>query len=70
MAQFIISAFADEIAQDLQTQMDVLEEYGVRYIEMRGVNGKGLVTYPLDEVREIKSGLTKEALSFRRWDLP
>jgi sugar phosphate isomerase/epimerase len=59
VAQFIISAFADEIAQDLQTQMDVLEEYGVRYIEMRGVNGKGLVTYPLDEVREIKKRLDK-----------
>ena len=54
MSRFVLSAFADEINMDLKTQMDVLESHGIRFIEMRGVNGKGLVEHPFDEVREIK----------------
>lgn len=57
MSKFILSAFADEIDMDLKTQMDVLDEHGIKYIEMRGVNGKGLVDYSLEEVREIKKQL-------------
>lgn len=59
MSGFILSAFADEIADDLKTQMDVLEHYGMRYIEMRGVNGKPLVLHSLEEVRYIKKELDK-----------
>lgn len=54
MSRFILSAFADEIDSNLQTQMDVLDQHGIHFIEMRGVNGKQLVSYKLDEVREIK----------------
>jgi sugar phosphate isomerase/epimerase len=54
MSKFILSAFADEIDQDLKTQMDVLEKYGVKYIEMREVNGKNLVDHTLEEVLELK----------------
>ena len=57
MAKFILSAFADEIDMDLQTQMDVLAEHNIEYIEMRGVNGKCVVDYSLDEVKEIKKQL-------------
>ncbi|MDR6550929.1 sugar phosphate isomerase/epimerase family protein [Paenibacillus qinlingensis] len=54
MSQFILSAFADEIDANLDTQMDVLDQHGIKFIEMRGVDGKNLVHYSLDEVREIK----------------
>ncbi len=54
MSKFILSAFADEIDSELNTQMDVLDEHGIKFIEMRGVNGKNLTQYSLDEVREIK----------------
>jgi sugar phosphate isomerase/epimerase len=54
MGKFILSAFADEIDTDLQTQMDVLDQHGIKYIEMRGVNGKLLVEHSLEEVKEIK----------------
>ncbi len=54
MHSFILSAFADEIDADLTTQMDVLKQHDIRYIEMRGVNGKGLIQYTLDEVKAIK----------------
>jgi len=57
MDRFILSAFADEIDTDLKKQMDVLKQHGIRYIEMRGVNGKNLVEYSLNEVREIKQKL-------------
>lgn len=57
MSKFMLSAFADEIDANLNTQMDVLDQHGIQYIEMRGVDGKNLVYYTLDEVREIKSRL-------------
>ncbi len=57
MAEFIISAFADEIDADLKTQMDVLDQHGIKHIEMRGVNGKNLTQYTLEEVKEIKKQL-------------
>lgn len=57
MSKFMLSAFSDEIDSDLKTQMDVLEQHGISFIEMRGVNGKGLVQYSMDEVRGIKKQL-------------
>jgi len=54
MSKFVLSAFADEIDSDLKTQMDVLDQHGIKFIEMRGVNGKLLVHYTLEEVKEIK----------------
>ncbi|MCM8901795.1 sugar phosphate isomerase/epimerase [Caldicoprobacter algeriensis] len=57
MSKFILSAFADEIDPDLKVQMDVLEQHDIRYIEMRGVYGKNLVQYSLEEVKEIKKQL-------------
>lgn len=57
MSKFVLSAFADEISPDLKTQMDELERHGIKYIEMRGVNGKGLVYHTIDEVKEIKRQL-------------
>ncbi len=57
MSKFVLTAFADEIDMNLKTQMDVLDRHGIKYIEMRGVNGKNLVQYSLEEVREIKKQL-------------
>lgn len=60
MGNFILSAFADEIADDLNTQMDILEYHKIRYIEMRGVNGRSLVHHTLNEVCSIKKELDKK----------
>lgn len=59
MSKFVLSAFGDEIADDLKTQMDVLEQHGISHIEMRGVNGKALVDHTLDEVAVIRKELDK-----------
>lgn len=57
-----ISGFADEIAEDLETQISVVKKLGISYIEMRGVNGKPLVEHSLEEVKEIKKQLDKHGL--------
>ena len=57
MYKFTLSAFADEIDSDLKVQMDVLDQHGIKFIEMRGVNGQNLTSCTLDQVREIKKQL-------------
>lgn len=52
--EIVLSGFADEIDSNLDKQIEVIKKLGMNHIEMRGVNGKGLVEYSLDEVREIK----------------
>lgn len=59
MGRFTLSAFADEIDPDLTVQMDVLDKHDIHYIEMRGVNGKNIVEYSLNEVKDIKEKLDK-----------
>lgn len=57
-----ISGFADEIAEDLKTQIEVIKKLGISYIEMRGVNGKPLVEHSLEEVKEIKRQLDEQGI--------
>ena len=52
-----ISGFADEIDPSLDKQLEVIKELGISLMEMRGVNGRGLVEYPLEDVRKIKEKL-------------
>jgi len=54
---FILSGFADEIAADLCEQIRVSIANSVRFIEMRGVNGRPLVNHTPDEAKEIKKQL-------------
>lgn len=48
-----LSAFADEISQDLNEQISVLKENGVDHIELRGVWDKNVMQLTADEVRDI-----------------
>ena len=57
MGKFILSAFANEISPDLKTKMDELGRHGIKYIEMRGVNGKNIVHHTISEVKLIKKQL-------------
>lgn len=57
MSNFVLSAFGDEIDERLERQLEVLEDHGIKHIEMRGVNGKCIVDYSLEEVKEIKRQL-------------
>lgn len=57
-----ISGFADEIDPSLDRQLEVMEKLGISFIEMRGVNGRSLVDYPLEEVRKIKEKLDEKGV--------
>jgi sugar phosphate isomerase/epimerase len=63
MACFIISSFADEAANGLKEQMRVSSKNGIKFIEMRGVNGKSLVDLDIKSVKAIKNEL--DAQGFR-----
>ncbi|MFL5805613.1 MAG: sugar phosphate isomerase/epimerase family protein [Roseiflexaceae bacterium] len=41
--EFILSAFGDEIADDLAEQLDLLEAEGVRHLEVRGAWGQNVL---------------------------
>lgn len=57
MTQIRLSGFADEIDSDFQAQINGLKKLGISYMEIRGVNGRGVDTYSLPEVRQFKQVL-------------
>lgn len=57
MSKYLISGFADEIAQDLTTQLENLKKLDMHYMEMRGVDGKNLIFHTPEKVKEIKERL-------------
>lgn len=62
MAKFILSGFADEISDRLEEQITTLKKLGIHYVEMRGVNGRNLTDYSLEDAREIKKTLDKSGI--------
>lgn len=55
--KYLISGFADEIAQDLTTQLESLKKLDMHYMEMRGVDGNNLIFHAPEKVKEIKKRL-------------
>lgn len=67
MANFILSAFADEIDASFDTQLLSLKKLGINMLEIRGVDGKSFVTLTDDEIDAVKeklesAGITLSAL--------
>ena len=50
-----LSAFADEISSDLDEQLTVLNECGIRYFDLRGVWGINVLDLTDDQIRDIKT---------------
>ena len=61
--KIILTGFADEIAPELDIQMQVLEKLKMNHIEMRGVEGRSFVEYTEAEAREIKKRLDDRGFS-------
>jgi 3-dehydroshikimate dehydratase len=59
-----ISAFADEISDDLDEQIKHLKANGVEFIELRGVWGKNVLALSEDEVREVKQRAAESGIGF------
>ncbi len=57
MAQFILSAFADEAAADLKGQIAALKRNDINYIEIRNVDGKCVIDYSEEEIADFKTKL-------------
>lgn len=57
MKPFILTGFADEIAEEFVTQLEGLKALNMTYIELRGANGKNIADHTLEEVRELKKQL-------------
>ena len=54
MNKLILSAFADEYADNLKEQCEALNKFDIEYIELRGVNGKNVSVLTESEVKETK----------------
>jgi sugar phosphate isomerase/epimerase len=52
-ASFAVSAFGDEIADDLREQLQVLRNLRIGYLELRGVWGKNVLYLDDDEVAKV-----------------
>ena len=57
MSNIKISAFADEYAESVDTQIQALKAFDINYIEVRHLNGKNVSALSLDEIKETKKKL-------------
>lgn len=56
-ADYKITGFADEIANELTIQVEALQGLGIKYMEMRGVDGDNLIFHSDEKIQEIKKYL-------------
>ncbi len=61
-AEFILSAFGDEIADDLDQQLDVLEEEEIRFLELRGAWGKNVSEFTNEDLKRIEQSLAMRGI--------
>jgi len=61
MATF--SAFADEIAADLKTQMDVCEAHGVKCIDVRGIDKTNVSAFTVEQARDYRKQMDDRGFS-------
>jgi sugar phosphate isomerase/epimerase len=46
-----ISGFSDEISSDFHTQLEVVSKLGMNYISLRGIDGKNIGDFSVDEIK-------------------
>lgn len=57
-----ISGFADEIAVDMDTQIALLKELGIKWVEFRSGDGKGVADYSLEEAKDLRRKLDENGI--------
>ncbi len=60
---FTLTGFGDEISPILKEQLDLLEGSGIRHLELRGVNKKGVMELTDQEIAEVKEALDKRGFN-------
>lgn len=63
MNNYKISAFIDEHSDDLNTQVEALKKYGIKYVELRHCNGKNVAEFTPEDLTEIKSAFDNAGIS-------
>jgi len=63
MSKFIISGFADEISESFDAQIDHLKKLGIKFFEIRGVDGKNISKLSDEEVSEVKTKIDAAEIS-------
>lgn len=63
MADFIISAFADEASHNMSEQIAILQKHKLSHIELRNVNGKNIVALTDDEAETLAKQLKEGGIS-------
>ena len=63
MTEFILSAFADEYSPKFDEQIEGLKLNGVKYMEIRGVDGKNIADVTVDEAKILKQKLNDNGLA-------
>ncbi|MGG1675996.1 sugar phosphate isomerase/epimerase family protein [Neobacillus sp. NRS-1170] len=48
----MISGFSDEISSDFDTQLEVVANLGMRYLSLRGIDGKNIGDFSFAEIKE------------------
>lgn len=62
MADFYLSAFADEAADSLEEQISALVRNRICYIEPRNIDGKGILTLTDNQLMNVKQKLDKAGI--------
>lgn len=57
-----LCAFADEADETLLGQISALKRNNIKYLELRGVNGKNVKDFTLDEAKEYKQTLNENGI--------
>ncbi|MEK4669740.1 sugar phosphate isomerase/epimerase family protein [Niallia sp. FSL R7-0271] len=52
MNNLLISGFSDEISADFNTQLEVVKKLGMHYISLRGIDGRNIGDFSVDEIRD------------------
>ena len=63
MAKFELSAFTDEYSENFEKQIEGMLKNGIKYTEIRGVNGKNISLLTADEAKEVKKILDANGLA-------
>ncbi len=63
MSKFVLSAFADEICDDLTGQMDELERHGIRYVELRNADGRNIVDFTPQQAAQAEQMLASRGFA-------
>lgn len=55
MSWYTLTGFGDEIAPELETQLEVMAKLGISHLEIRGVNGINVSDLTIPQAKEAKS---------------